>query len=223
MTSGIFELNGPTNLERRFMKKIIRGMLFRDVSKNTDNELRLMQRDTLVGLLGGVDFSGVALSISGSEHLLNGLTFNGDVRDCKFPEFDCLNLPQKSESFDLYLSDQVLEHVGINPIAVFEEAFRLLKPGGVAIISTCMINPLHMIPHDYLRFTPYALAKYTEEVGFRLEHEFSVGNEFDFCIQRLGGAGRRYRRYLRKVRDILSKWSRKNSPVQVGVIVRKPM
>jgi hypothetical protein len=35
---------------------------------------------------------------------------------------------------------------------------RVLRPGGVAIHTTCFINPIHGYPSDFWRFTPDALA-----------------------------------------------------------------
>jgi hypothetical protein len=55
------------------------------------------------------------------------------------------------------ISDQVLEHVEGNPQDVFDESLRLLKPGGVAVHTTCFINPVHGFPSDYWRFTPEGL------------------------------------------------------------------
>jgi hypothetical protein len=33
----------------------------------------------------------------------------------------------------------------------------VLKPGGIAVHTTCFINPIHDAPADYWRFTPEAL------------------------------------------------------------------
>jgi len=46
-----------------------------------------------------------------------------------------------------------LEHVEY-PWKAIEEIHRILRPGGVAIISSLMNFPIHNYPHDYWRFTP---------------------------------------------------------------------
>ena len=40
---------------------------------------------------------------------------------------------------------------------MFDETLRVLKPGGIAVHTTCFINPIHGVPSDYWRFTPEAL------------------------------------------------------------------
>jgi ubiquinone/menaquinone biosynthesis C-methylase UbiE len=146
---------------------------------------------------------------------------NYPIQDLAYPEINCRSLPIEDGSVDLYPSDQVLEHVGLNPQAVFDEAYRVLKLNGVAIVTTCLINPLHMEPTDYLRFTPYALHEMSEKAGFRDLESFTVGNEFDFLLQRLGGAGRKYRVVTRMVRDFASRYSRKKSPIFTGIILEE--
>ena len=48
-----------------------------------------------------------------------------------------------------------LEHVEY-PHKAVEEAYRILKPNGVLIISSVMNFPIHDHPHDYWRYTPEA-------------------------------------------------------------------
>ncbi len=48
---------------------------------------------------------------------------------------------------------ETLEHVE-NPLLAMTEIFRVLQPGGLAIISSVMDYPVHECPADYWRFTP---------------------------------------------------------------------
>jgi ubiquinone/menaquinone biosynthesis C-methylase UbiE len=50
-----------------------------------------------------------------------------------------------------------MEHVAGDPQRAIDEAFRVLRPGGLAIHTTCFINPIHEGPGDFWRFTPAAL------------------------------------------------------------------
>jgi SAM-dependent methyltransferase len=46
-----------------------------------------------------------------------------------------------------------VEHVE-HPHKAVEEIHRLLKPGGILVMSSVMDFPIHNYPHDYWRFTP---------------------------------------------------------------------
>lgn len=73
-----------------------------------------------------------------------------------YPEVDVQDIPYKDESFDYVIADQVFEHVR-NPWKGINEIYRVLKPGGWAIISSCLMMHIHMYPEDYWRFTPKGL------------------------------------------------------------------
>ena len=81
---------------------------------------------------------------------------------------DSTALPIATESVDTVLSNQVLEHLREPGIAVDEMA-RILKPGGVAIITAPHIWGVHEEPHDYYRFTPFGLRYLAERAGLRVE------------------------------------------------------
>ncbi|MDD2307391.1 MAG: class I SAM-dependent methyltransferase [Prolixibacteraceae bacterium] len=77
------------------------------------------------------------------------------------------NIPLPDNSFDTVLSTQTIEHIG-NHQGLVNEAFRLLNPGGIAIISGPSYWPLHEEPYDYFRFTKYGLTHILENVGFEV-------------------------------------------------------
>ncbi|MER9133403.1 methyltransferase domain-containing protein [Mesorhizobium sp. M0768] len=203
---------------------MMKAIFFKAPKSNADNELRRLQTCELVKMLAHTELSGTALSISGSSHLLRGLKFEGSVEDLSYPEYDCRCIPRPDSMYDLYLSDQVLEHVGTQPDVVFSEAFRLLKKQGVAIISTCLLNPIHMAPTDYLRFTPYGIKELAERAGFTTIEQFTIGHAGDFMIQRLGGAGMNYTRItslLIRVLGAIFRRSADKNPILVGAVLRK--
>lgn len=53
------------------------------------------------------------------------------------------------------LSMDTMEHVE-DPRRALEEIRRVLKPDGIAVISSVMCFPIHDYPYDYWRFTPEA-------------------------------------------------------------------
>lgn len=58
--------------------------------------------------------------------------------------------------FDAVVMCEVLEHVR-EPARAIANVHKFLRPGGVLILSTPFIFPLHDQPHDYYRFTRHGL------------------------------------------------------------------
>lgn len=73
-------------------------------------------------------------------------------------------IPLPDASFDVVVLTQVLEHVR-RPAAVLAEIARVLSPGGTLLATVPFAWELHEEPHDYWRFTSYALAALLEEAG----------------------------------------------------------
>ena len=105
------------------------------------------------------------LSISNSTKLIPIIGIeSANVVEANYPEYNILDLYAfADDTFDFVISDQVLEHVEGNPKTAFDETFRILKPGGTAVHTTCFINPVHGAPKDFWRFTPDALRLLAEE------------------------------------------------------------
>jgi SAM-dependent methyltransferase len=79
---------------------------------------------------------------------------------------DLTAMPQvPSGRFDSVVCHQVLEHVK-DPMAVARELARVLKPGGLAIVSVPHLSRRHELPHDYFRFTPEGLSWLLQNAGF---------------------------------------------------------
>lgn len=69
---------------------------------------------------------------------------------------DALALPFRASAFDTVLCNEVLEHVP-EPARLFAEAARVLRGGGVLILSTPQVWGLHEEPFDFYRYTRYGL------------------------------------------------------------------
>lgn len=76
-------------------------------------------------------------------------------------------IPFARNSIDAAICLEVLEHV-MDPDSVLEEIFRVLKPGGLAMISTPFCVGVHMQPYDYFRYTQFALSEKIRRAGFEL-------------------------------------------------------
>ncbi len=88
---------------------------------------------------------------------------------------DAAHIPAQDATYDVVLSTQVLEHVP-DPFAVLQEMKRLVKPGGYILISCPQSNEAHEIPHDYHRFTQYALRTYGKNLELNVVHIEPVGD-----------------------------------------------
>lgn len=69
---------------------------------------------------------------------------------------DAHALPFADASFERILCTEVLEHL-VDPPKAIAEMRRVLKPGGILVLTTRFVFPLHDAPHDYWRFTRYGL------------------------------------------------------------------
>ena len=74
------------------------------------------------------------------------------------------HLPFGSGQYDVVLCTQVLEHVD-SPPAVISEISRVLKPGGVVLLTTHGTMVYHPTPVDYWRWTQTGLVKLFNENG----------------------------------------------------------
>ena len=80
---------------------------------------------------------------------------------------DALKLPFAAATMDTVLCNEVLEHVP-EPSQLFAEAARVLRPGGVLLLTTPQVWGLHEEPWDFYRYTRYGLSYLAEKHGFRV-------------------------------------------------------
>jgi len=73
-------------------------------------------------------------------------------------------IPLPDASFDAVVLTQVLEHVR-RPDVVVAEIARILRPGGRLFATVPFVWELHEEPHDYWRFTRYALEALLMDAG----------------------------------------------------------
>ena len=105
-----------------------------------------------------IDGTPSALAISGSGTLTKLVAPGAVVTAADYPHYNILSLPFPDNSFDLVVSDQVLEHVEGDPFLAVEECRRVLKPGGIVIHTAPLLIQIHGYPSDFWRFTPDGLA-----------------------------------------------------------------
>lgn len=74
-------------------------------------------------------------------------------------------LPLDDASVDTIILADVLEHVA-EPAAVWREMHRILRRSGKVLVCVPFLYPLHEAPHDYYRYTEFALRRLAEGAGF---------------------------------------------------------
>lgn len=89
-----------------------------------------------------------------------------------------INLPFCQDSFDVVFCTEVLEHVSKVDQAI-NELSRIVKPGGIIILTIPFIYPLHEEPWDFYRLTPHQLKLLAEEAKLQLLRLQTSGNEIE--------------------------------------------
>lgn len=115
----------------------------------------------------GQDLGDRILSISYSRKLCHPLGApDAAIADANYPEHSIEKLNFDSNSFSAVVSDQVLEHVACTPSEAVNEVYRVLRPRGWAIHTTCFLTPYHgaddvsdLENGDFWRFTPSRLVR----------------------------------------------------------------
>lgn len=60
-------------------------------------------------------------------------------------DIETQKFPFKGNSFDLIIFNEVFEHLRIDPIFTLKEIYRVLKPGGVLLLTTPNLYAIHKI------------------------------------------------------------------------------
>ena len=78
---------------------------------------------------------------------------------------EAYRLPFRDGTFDCLLCTVVLEHLE-EPLAGLREFFRVLKPGGAALITAPFIWHVHEAPRDFYRYSRHGLEYLLRKSGF---------------------------------------------------------
>ena len=106
---------------------------------------------------------------------------------------DITTIPAPDVSFDAILCSEVLEHVP-EPTHALDEFVRLIKPGGVLILSAPFASIVHMAPYHYCTgFSKYWYEHHLVQRGFEIKELSANGDWYALLrqeITRLGGLER---------------------------------
>ena len=130
---------------------------------------------------------GILSSSSAIESYLGlDLETNNFDRKCK-PDllWDGCTIPLPNDSVDFAFATEVLEHCP-EPRQVTQEIHRVLKDGGAFLFTTPFLWPLHEVPYDYHRFTPFYLQKLLKESSLSIEKLSMLGGWDASLAQMMG-------------------------------------
>lgn len=91
-------------------------------------------------------------------------------------------VPLSNCSVDTILANQTLEHVPDTDFYL-QECNRLLRPGGILILSAPMQWRHHEVPYDFFRFTKYGLIEVLTRNGFEVSKMTSTGGVYSLLGQ----------------------------------------
>jgi len=97
----------------------------------------------------------------------DGLDARPQVADVTFQADIQAMTPVPDAAYDSAICLEVLEHVP-NPFRAVAEIHRILKPGGILVLSVPHLSRLHEEPYDFFRFTCYGLTSLFEDAGFEI-------------------------------------------------------
>jgi SAM-dependent methyltransferase len=101
------------------------------------------------------------------------LTWDGDT------------IPLGDASVDAAICTEVLEHCP-DPGRVLGEIHRVLKPEGFLFVTVPFLWPLHEVPYDWQRLTPFALDQLLRDAGFKMIKIQALGGWDSSLAQCLG-------------------------------------
>jgi SAM-dependent methyltransferase len=84
------------------------------------------------------------------------------------------SLPFHSGSFDVVIATQLIEHLA-HPDLFFKESSRVLRLGGLLIVTFPMVGTLHEEPYDYFRYTEHGVKILCFDCGLQVERIEKMG------------------------------------------------
>jgi SAM-dependent methyltransferase len=83
-------------------------------------------------------------------------------------------LPFADGEFDTIILSDVLEHLP-QPELLWREMTRILAPGGRILMNVPFYYQIHEHPHDFYRYTEFALRRFVQEAGLTLVKLEAIG------------------------------------------------
>ncbi len=97
---------------------------------------------------------------------------------------DITEIPVDDESFDAILCSEVFEHIP-DAVAALNEFTRILRPGGILIITAPFASLTHFAPYHFCGYNKYWYQHHLPRLGFDIEVLEHNGSWFSFIAQEL--------------------------------------
>jgi len=111
-------------------------------------------------------------------------------------------IPLLDQSVDSAICTEVLEHCP-DPASVLQEIYRVLRPGGNLFLTVPFLWPLHEVPFDEYRYTPFSLKRHLADCSFSNIKITALGG-WDASLAQMIGLWVRRRSLNRWLRFLLS-------------------
>lgn len=117
---------------------------------------------------------------------------------------DIVNIPKPDASFDAIMCIEVLEHLPA-PVDALRELSRLLKPGGVLVLTAPFCSLTHFAPHFYQTgYSRYFYEQWLPLLDLDIAEVTINGNYFKYLAQelrRLPNVAEQYAHYVPNATD----------------------
>ncbi|MCC5628121.1 class I SAM-dependent methyltransferase [Nostoc sphaeroides CHAB 2801] len=119
-----------------------------------------------------------------------GLDFQDNLYTKPDLIWDGKRIPLADSCMDCAIATEVFEHCP-EPEIVIKEILRVLKPGGILFFTVPFLWPLHTVPYDEYRYTPFSLERHLRNAGFDNIQLQALGGWDASLAQMIGLWGRR--------------------------------
>lgn len=116
--------------------------------------------------------------------------------------WDGRTIPLEPNLVECAMATEVFEHCP-DPVLVMREIARVLKPAGLLFFTVPFLWPLHDVPHDEYRYTPFAMERLLREAGLAHIETWPLGG-WDSSLAQMIGLWIRRRPMSRNRRRFLS-------------------
>ena len=110
------------------------------------------------------------------------------IHECRYIDYECdltEPLPFGDRSFETVILSDVLEHVP-DPDRLWNEMARILAPGGHVLLNVPFLYWIHETPHDFCRYTRFALRRQAEAAGLTVRVLEAIGGASEVIADILG-------------------------------------